>query len=55
MRQPHFPEPIGVFRAVDCPMYDERMTMQIEEAVAKKGPGDLNKLYNSGETWTVSP
>jgi 2-oxoglutarate ferredoxin oxidoreductase subunit beta len=54
MRQPDFPEPIGVFRAVDRPKYDVRLNNQIEDAIAKKGPGDLNELFNSGETWTVS-
>ncbi len=53
MRHPEFPEPIGVFRAVDRPRYDERMNAQIEEAIAKRGPGDLDTLFNSGETWTV--
>lgn len=53
MRQPDFPEPIGVFRAVDRPKYDEELNNQLEAAVAKKGPGDLNKLFHSGETWTV--
>lgn len=53
MRQPDFPEPIGVFRAVDRPKYDEELNKQLEQAVAKKGQGDLNKLFNSGDTWTV--
>ena len=54
MSHPEFPEPIGVFRAVDRPVYDEMANMQIKEATEKRGPGDLNKLFNSGETWTVS-
>ena len=32
MRYPEFPEPIGVFRDVDRPRYEERMTQQIDEA-----------------------
>lgn len=54
MRYPEFPEPIGVFRAVDRPKYDEELNRQIEVARDTKGEGDLNQLYNSGETWTVS-
>ena len=30
LRQPEFPEPIGVFRAVDRPVYDVRLNEQIE-------------------------
>ena len=53
MRQPEFPEPMGVFRAVDRPKYDERLNRQIEEAVASQGKGDLEALFHSGDTWTV--
>jgi 2-oxoglutarate ferredoxin oxidoreductase subunit beta len=53
MRYPEFPEPIGVYRAVDRPKYDERLNQQITEARRQKGPGDLNVLFRSGDTWTV--
>jgi 2-oxoglutarate ferredoxin oxidoreductase subunit beta len=53
MRFPDFPEPIGVFRAVERPLYDREMNRQIDEAREKHGAGDLNKLFHSGETWTV--
>lgn len=53
MRHPEFPEPIGVFRDVDRPKYDELINSQISEARASKGEGDLQKLYFSGDTWTV--
>ncbi len=48
-----FPEPIGVFRAVDAPKYDEELNRQIELAVETKGEGDLDTLFKSGDTWTV--
>ena len=48
-----FPEPIGVFRAVDAPLYDVEVNRQIDEAIATRGKGDLEKLLNSGETWMV--
>ena len=54
MRHPEFPEPIGVFRAVDAPKYDVELNRQIESAREKRGEGDLNALFNSGETWTVA-
>jgi 2-oxoglutarate ferredoxin oxidoreductase subunit beta len=54
MRNPEFPEPIGVFRAVEHPMYDTELNKQIEVAREKRGNGDFTKLFQSGETWTVS-
>jgi 2-oxoglutarate ferredoxin oxidoreductase subunit beta len=53
MRYPEFPEPIGVFRAVDRPRYDVELNEQITAARAKKGHGDLEALFHSGDTWTV--
>jgi len=53
MRYPEFPEPIGVFRAVDCPRYDAALNEQIADARKKKGEGDLEKLFHSGDTWVV--
>ncbi|MCA9199246.1 MAG: 2-oxoacid:ferredoxin oxidoreductase subunit beta, partial [Planctomycetales bacterium] len=53
MRHPEFPEPIGVFRAVDAPKYDDELNKQVEKAIADKGEGDLDKLFNSGDTWVV--
>ena len=53
MRHPEFPEPIGVFRDVRKPMYDDLINSQIAEARQTKGEGDLQKLYHSGDTWTV--
>ncbi len=53
MEQPAFPQPVGVFRAVDRPSYDQMMTEQIETAIAKSGPGTLEKLIYSGDMWTV--
>jgi 2-oxoglutarate ferredoxin oxidoreductase subunit beta len=53
MRYPEFPEPIGVFRAVERPQYDQRLNQQVQEAIAKKGEGDLAALFDSGDTWTV--
>jgi 2-oxoglutarate ferredoxin oxidoreductase subunit beta len=48
-----FPEPIGVFRAVDAPMYDKLINDQIAESTQKRGLGELDDLFNSGDTWTV--
>jgi 2-oxoglutarate ferredoxin oxidoreductase subunit beta len=53
MEQPDFPQPVGVFRAVERPSYDRMMAEQIETAIAKSGPGTLEKLIYSGDMWTV--
>ncbi|MGE0608055.1 MAG: 2-oxoacid:ferredoxin oxidoreductase subunit beta [Pirellulales bacterium] len=53
-RNPEFPEPIGVFRSVDRPRYEELLNQQIADAKKAKGEGDLMKLFNSGDTWTVA-
>jgi len=29
------------------------MERQIDEAIARQGPGDLQALYAEGDTWTV--
>jgi len=38
---------------VDRPIYDQQMEAQLAEARAKRGPGNLEALFNSGDTWTV--
>jgi 2-oxoglutarate ferredoxin oxidoreductase subunit beta len=53
MRWPHLPEPMGVFRAVERPSYDEEVVRQGEEITRQYGEGDLVKLFNSGDTWEV--
>jgi 2-oxoglutarate/2-oxoacid ferredoxin oxidoreductase subunit beta len=53
MEQPDFPQPVGIFRAIDRPTYEDMMVDQIDAAVVKSGPGSLEKLINSGDTWVV--
>lgn len=53
MRHPEFPEPMGVFRDVAAPIYDKQVKEQVEAVIAKKGNGDLEALFNTGDTWTV--
>lgn len=53
MRYPQLPEPIGVFRAVNRPVYNEMVNAQVEKAIELKGKGDLQALLTGGETWTV--
>jgi 2-oxoglutarate ferredoxin oxidoreductase subunit beta len=46
--------PIGVFRDVARPVYDDLMTAQLDQAVAKNGAGDLAALLAGGDTWTIT-
>jgi 2-oxoglutarate/2-oxoacid ferredoxin oxidoreductase subunit beta len=45
--------PIGIFRQVERPTYDQLMREQLDEAVAQKGAGDLAGLLASGDTWRI--
>jgi 2-oxoglutarate/2-oxoacid ferredoxin oxidoreductase subunit beta len=48
-----FPQPVGIFRAVERATYEDMMSDQIDAAISKQGLGSLEKLINSGDTWTV--
>jgi 2-oxoglutarate ferredoxin oxidoreductase subunit beta len=54
MHYPEMPEPMGVFRAVQKPAYEELMLGQLAAAREKKGPGKLDKLFRAGDTWKVA-
>lgn len=49
----HFPRPFGVFYETERLCYEDGMAMQIEEALAKKGAGDLDKLIRGSEVWEI--
>ena len=51
---PAFPVPLGVFRAFEAPAYEELNRQLGEQAVAARGRGNLDRLLNSGETWTIA-
>ncbi|MDH4116346.1 MAG: 2-oxoacid:ferredoxin oxidoreductase subunit beta [Acidimicrobiia bacterium] len=50
---PYGPTPVGIFRDVSRPTYEDAMSHQLVEAQEKRGPGDLDKLISSLGTWTV--
>ncbi|MEY9215133.1 2-oxoacid:ferredoxin oxidoreductase subunit beta [Thermobifida halotolerans] len=45
--------PVGVFRNVDRPTYDQAMSDQVALAEQSQGPGDLAELLAGNDTWTV--
>ncbi|HSK14335.1 MAG TPA: hypothetical protein VK907_14035, partial [Phnomibacter sp.] len=49
----HFPRPFGVFYETERPTYEAMMAAQIEQAIAKKGKGDLAKLLRGNEVWEI--
>ncbi|MEP6870774.1 MAG: 2-oxoacid:ferredoxin oxidoreductase subunit beta [Anaerolineaceae bacterium] len=53
MDYPAFPVPVGVFRRVQRPSFDELVQQQVDDAVAK-APPHFEELLNSGETWEVN-
>ncbi len=53
MRHPEFPEPIGVFRSISAPIFDVEVRAQTQSAIDKRGRGDLQKLFESSDTWKV--
>jgi 2-oxoglutarate ferredoxin oxidoreductase subunit beta len=53
LQRPALPLPLGVFRAVEKPTYEAMLDHQVEDAIARRGKGDLKKLLESGDTWVV--
>ena len=52
--QGHLPRPFGVFYETERACYEDSMEMQIQETIAQRGKGDLDKLLRGKETWTIS-
>ncbi len=53
MEYPAMPVPFGIFREIVKPTYDEMLETQVQEAIKKKGRGDLKDLIYGADTWTV--
>ncbi|MBI1910103.1 MAG: 2-oxoacid:ferredoxin oxidoreductase subunit beta [Deltaproteobacteria bacterium] len=50
---PEFPIPVGVFRSVQKETYEDLVSHQVEAAREKSGPGSLEALLHSGDTWVI--
>ena len=50
---PTGPTPLGIFRDVERPVYDDLLNDQVERARAENGEGDLATLLASGNVWDV--
>jgi 2-oxoglutarate ferredoxin oxidoreductase subunit beta len=51
---PEFPVPVGVFSAIEAPVYESLVLDQEQRAISERGPGDIAKLLTSGDTWKIS-
>jgi len=49
----HFPRPFGVIYETERACYEDVMAMQIEETIAAKGKGNLDKLLRGNEVWEI--
>jgi 2-oxoglutarate/2-oxoacid ferredoxin oxidoreductase subunit beta len=53
IHNPALPRAMGVFVSLQRPTFEEMMTTQMARAKSKKGEGDLQKLLDGDETWTI--
>jgi 2-oxoglutarate ferredoxin oxidoreductase subunit beta len=51
--RPVGPTPLGVFRDVQRSVYGDGMEHQLRAAADQQGPGELARLLNGGDVWTV--
>ncbi len=50
---PMGPTPIGIFREVSRPVYGQALQAQIDDAIARRGRGDLAELITGRDAWEV--
>ncbi len=53
MRFPELPVPLGIFRKVNSPVYDEDCKSQMQEITDQKGAGSMKSLLYGGDVWEV--
>lgn len=51
--QGHLPRPFGVFYETSRPCYEDILQMQVDDAIATKGAGNLDKLLRGKEVWEI--
>jgi 2-oxoglutarate/2-oxoacid ferredoxin oxidoreductase subunit beta len=54
MALPDFPIPTGVLAAVEAPVYEDLILEQERRAIEERGPGSIDSLLRSGDTWTIA-
>jgi len=53
LNYPDFPVPIGVFRAIEKPIYEQELAKQIESAKAQSTTQSLERMLRQGKTWRI--
>jgi len=53
LHYPEFPEALGVLYREEKATYEELVKGQVDQAIAKRGPGTLEALFNAGDTYDV--
>ncbi|MCB1318145.1 MAG: 2-oxoacid:ferredoxin oxidoreductase subunit beta [Leptospiraceae bacterium] len=53
LRNPEYPEPMGVFRAINRAVYEDEVQKQMDQVIASKGSGSIQELLHHGETWEI--
>ncbi len=48
-----FPEPLGVLYAEPRECYEDLVQQQVDAAVEQRGAGNLDALFNAGDTYTI--
>jgi len=43
-----------VFYETERACYEDSLQLQLDDVIAKKGKGDLDKLLRGSETWVIS-
>jgi 2-oxoglutarate ferredoxin oxidoreductase subunit beta len=47
------PRPVGVFQAIERDVYEQRVSTQIQEEMARHGEGSLQELLRGNDSWQV--
>ncbi len=50
---PNLPTPVGVFRNIETPRYEDLLSSQIRDEIERKGAGNLKELFFTGDIWQV--
>jgi len=51
---PQGPTPLGVFRDITRPLYEDELQRQMRDAQERRGPANLSELIRQTGTWTVN-
>ena len=53
VRYGELPLPVGVFRQVDRPVYEDEILQQEYDQIDRLGEGNLESLFKSGDYWKI--